>query len=326
MANPISYTPLEPSFTSSITGASSDFKISGSLYQISTLVYGLLFSAIIAGAFYRYVVAGLWRMEASERGLKKSNEIIKQVTLGLLGIFSLFLILFTINKGMLTGDVNLGDFATSNGSRSTDSIGVGTGNPPSGSSKACDSTANTIAALQSSGGICGKTSCSALSGCNYNEYLPIIRQESSRQGVDYKMTVVIMCKESKGNKVARNKNPNGTFDCGLMQINQSGDCNASILDPATNIARGVSLIKDKTNTTNTRIYPNIPPQAGIFSAYNCCANGTSPHSESADCKAPEFPSTVPKWACPINPGTGNFNMCSVKGYVCDLVACLDKVP
>ena len=46
-------------------------------------------------------------MQSSENAIRQSNEIIKKVTLGLLGVFSLFLILFTVNKGLVTGDVGL---------------------------------------------------------------------------------------------------------------------------------------------------------------------------------------------------------------------------
>jgi hypothetical protein len=38
-----------------------------------------------------------------------------------------------------------------------------------------------------------------------------------------------------------------------------------------------------------------------------------------------FPSSIPKWACPINPGTADLNMCSVKSYVCELSSCLNSL-
>ncbi len=79
-----------------------------SFYDISSFVYTLFFVAIIAAAFWEYILVGVYRMEASESGIRKSNETFKRTTLGLLGVFSLFLIIFAINKGLLTGDIQIG--------------------------------------------------------------------------------------------------------------------------------------------------------------------------------------------------------------------------
>ena len=78
-----------------------------SFFATSSFIYTLLFSAIVGAAFYEYILVGVYRMEASESGIRKSNETFKRTTLGLLGVFSLFLIIFTLNKGLLTGNVDL---------------------------------------------------------------------------------------------------------------------------------------------------------------------------------------------------------------------------
>ena len=111
-----------------------------------------------------------------------------------------------------------------------------------------------------------------------------------------------------------------------MQVNQSTPCDSSSLDPQTNIARGVSKMKEKINSSSaSQTYPNIPAEAGVFASYNCCANGTAPNSESASCKTSDGWPSIPKWACPIDPGTGSSNMCAVKAYACELSACLEKL-
>lgn len=46
-------------------------------------------------------------MQASESAIRKSNEEFKRGTLGLLGVLSLFLILYTINKSLLSADIGL---------------------------------------------------------------------------------------------------------------------------------------------------------------------------------------------------------------------------
>ena len=71
-------------------------------------------------------------------------------------------------------------------------------------------------------GICANQGCTVLSGCKYQNYMSLIQSEASKQGVDYKMVIVTMCQESRGNPNAQNPhNDNGSFDCGLMQVNQT---------------------------------------------------------------------------------------------------------
>ena len=102
------YTALEPSSLSSIGVKAPAFDGADvSFYATSSFIYTLFFIAILLAAFYEYVLVGIYRMEASESGIKKSNEVFKRTTLGLLGVFSLFLIIFMINKGLLTGDIGL---------------------------------------------------------------------------------------------------------------------------------------------------------------------------------------------------------------------------
>jgi Transglycosylase SLT domain len=334
----MNYQQLEPRLTSSLGITVPSFTGSTSLYQTSVYIYTLFFIAIIGASFYRYVLAGIWRMEASEQGLRKSNETIKKTTLGLLGVFGLFLILFTVNKGMLTGDVNLDGLRSGGGqSPSTTNIGQGTAGAQlgtvekgsiSGSSKACEAPATIISNVQS-GNVCAGTSCSSLSGCSYGQYLPIIQEEASRAGVNYRTVVALICKESGGKATANNRNPNGTYDCGLMQVNQNGICSTAVNEASirTNIATGVSLLRQKMAGA-TQVYPGIPSEGGAFASYNCCANGTIPNTPSDDCKAGSngFTQTIPKWACPINPGDGQFNMCGVKAYTCEIIACASQVP
>jgi hypothetical protein len=111
-----------------------------------------------------------------------------------------------------------------------------------------------------------------------------------------------------------------------MQINVQGStCPPNILDPATNIARGVELIKQK-NATISQTYQGISREMMIAAAYNCCGNGDNANAPSADCTtANGFPYSIPKWACPINPGPTTANMCFVRGYSCDVAACLNQL-
>lgn len=331
-SNNKTYTSLEPSYFQS-TGVQAPAFNTGqavSLFSSTSFLYSLAIMLSVLAAGVMYARAGIWRMEASERGVRRSNDEIKRVTLGLLGVLSLFVILYTFNKDLLSGNVGLDGLRAAPGKSGGFVSGGGvpiTSNTSSSnsSSKTCEPTNTVIASLKSTGGVCGGARCTALSGCAYQSYLPTIQQESSKAGIDYKMVVVLMCKESSAKPAAQNKNPNGTYDCGLMQINQTTPCDAAILNPETNIARGVSLLKGKLAAVN-QIYPNVPTIAGVFASYNCCANGTVPHSPSADCKQETgFDQSVPKWVCPINPGDSQYNMCAVKSYACELTACLNQL-
>ncbi len=109
MATPTSYVPLEGGLTQAITGKSLAFDTNSTptLFTSTSFLYTLFFVVIVVVAASKYAQAGLLRMEASESGIKKSNEVFKKTTLGLLGVFSLWLILSTVNKDLLTGNVGL---------------------------------------------------------------------------------------------------------------------------------------------------------------------------------------------------------------------------
>jgi hypothetical protein len=332
------YQVLEPSYSQTLSqdGRPLSFSTSNavSLFTSTSFLWSAGIMICVVAAGFMYMRAGALRMQASEAGVRKSNEEIKRTTIGLIGVLSLFVILYTFNKGLLRGDVSLISLKASpyGGSSATVATGgttagagaedVSTGGS-GGASASCASTQTIIASLSS--GICKNTSCTALSGCSYQQYLPALQQASSRTGVNVNYLIALMCRESKANPAAQNRNPNGTYDCGLMQINQATPCDSSVLDPNTNISRGADLFKQKQNAVK-EIYTNIPQIAGVFASYNCCSNGTIPNAPSVDCtQASGFPGSVPKWVCPINPGEGQFNMCAVKNYACDLTSCVDAL-
>jgi hypothetical protein len=90
-----------------------------SFFASSTFLYTLFFIIIIGAAFYQYVMVGIYRLEASENGIKKSNDTFRRATLGLLGVFGLFLLLGAVNKDLLLGDVGLSALRSKGGGSST---------------------------------------------------------------------------------------------------------------------------------------------------------------------------------------------------------------
>lgn len=296
-----------------------------SLFASTAFIYVSLVSACVVATVAVLARGSFLRIQASEAGIRKSKEEWRRGSLGLLGVLLLFVILYTLNRDLLVGDVGLDGLRVSRGVYTNGNMTFS----PSGTSRACESKESVVSSLSSPSGLCGNTTCSVLSGCNYQKYLATIKEESLRQGVDYKMVVVVMCKESNAIETATPKpNPDGTYDCGLMQINQKTPCTPSVLNPQANIAMGVNLLKEKMNSSSaSRIYTGVPQKGGVFASYNCCSNGTIPNDPSTDCtQSSGFAGSIPKWACPINPGTSEFNMCGVKAYACELVSCLNSVP
>ena len=322
------YKLLEPNLTRGLTDKGIGFNTSAtpSFFASTSFIYTLAFVVIIAAASFRYAYAGTLRINPSEANIKKSKEEFTRVTYGLLGVLGLWLVLFTVNKDMLTGDVTLANLrAEVGGGGVSINTGAITG-IPSGTSASCSNIESIKASVQAGGaGICANTSCS-LTACTTNSQYKTMIQNIA--GSNWKMALVLMCKESGGNKDAQNKNPNGTYDCGLMQVNQAAPCDATVLDPQRNIEAGVAKLQEKINSSvNAAQYPNIQvrPETAIFTAYNCCANGTIPNSPSVSCAQSDGWPSMPKWACPIDPGEGKYNMCGVKAYACDLTACLTQL-
>ena len=162
----VTYTALEQDYLNKITEKPVTFDVSTSFSDVSIFLFTTFFAVIVAAAFGRYVMAGVYRIQASEAGIRKSNETIKRVTLGLLGVFGLFLVLYTVNRGFLESDINLdglriGGGVVSGGNNPVVTNNPGTGNqsgtgnqtPANGNEKAVRDQLNTA------GVAINKTSC-----------------------------------------------------------------------------------------------------------------------------------------------------------------------
>lgn len=119
------YKKLEPGVTESLGLPPTNFSANQvvTLFASTSFIYMFLIIMCVGATAFVYLKGGLLRMQASESGIRKSNEEFKRGTLGLLGVLSLFLILYTVNKGLLFGDVGLGALKAS---RATPSAQVST--------------------------------------------------------------------------------------------------------------------------------------------------------------------------------------------------------
>jgi hypothetical protein len=109
MALPSSYIPLESGFAEGlgITPLSFQAGQASTLFSSASFITSFLFILCIGGAAFVYARGGLWRMQASDAGIRKSNEEFTRATLGLLGVLILFPLLFLVNKDLLSGNVGL---------------------------------------------------------------------------------------------------------------------------------------------------------------------------------------------------------------------------
>jgi hypothetical protein len=110
------HSPLEPDFLKAVDIAAPSFSgASPSFASAIALITVILLMLVGGAAFYTYLMAGIHRLEASENGVRKSNEAIRNATYGLLGVFLMFLIFGTFNRDLLVGDVGLGAFRSQGG-------------------------------------------------------------------------------------------------------------------------------------------------------------------------------------------------------------------
>ncbi len=326
----IEYKALEQSSLTTLGIQSVSFNSGNtSFFSVISFLMMLSFIAVVGVASIMIVKGGMLRMKASEESIRSSNEVFRRVVFGVLGVFSLFIIITTINSGLITGDIDLGKLRVGSGDAittnnlTTKEVTTSSKSTSGAVNAGCQSKEIVIQNIQNNDA-CKGVSCSALFGCNYSSYLATIEKYTSGDQELRKMAIVTLCKESKGVLTANNKNPDGTYDCGVMQINQKDPCPASY-DVDANIQQGINKLRSLKNNTN-QTYPGFPRWGGVFASYNCCSNGTAPNSASNDCNTSSgFPGSVPKWGCPINPGDGQFNMCTVKNYTCDLVKCMEQL-
>lgn len=130
----ISYTPLESDIATTFgKGASFSTGDAPSFFTTSSFLFTFAFVIIVVTASFRYAYAGMLRLPATQESIKKSKDEFTRVTYGLLGVFALWLILFTVNKDMLSGEVTLSGLKATPGTGTIGAVVPSTVNPNPGS-------------------------------------------------------------------------------------------------------------------------------------------------------------------------------------------------
>ncbi len=144
--------------------------------------------------------------------------------------------------------------------------------------------------------------------CDTSKWTAAINAAASKYGVPVKMIQAIITIES-----SCRENP-GSIDgksCGLMQV--VGGCS---LDPAANIDQGTKILKGSivsAKAIQTRYGNLVTYEQLVYNAYN---GGGKDNTPSVSCATSSGWPIIPKWACPIDPGTTQYNACFEKKVAC----------
>jgi hypothetical protein len=302
------YVPMEKIPGFSVSGNFPDYILAVYKFGIWSVGIAALLMIMIGGFMYITSAGNNAQME-------KAKGIIYDSVIGILLALTAWLILYVINPELVKIKIISGTINVSGG-------GGGGG----GGSTACSNADAMKQHLAGGGNVCDSTSCSSASAAcklSLQNYDGRIRSVASAKGVgsedDIKMIKAIICKESGANSQAIGP----TGDCGLMQIRDPAypNCGNGIMDPQKNLEVGIGKYVQKKTAASGSYGGGITKEMMALASYNCCANGDNPNAQSVSCKTTDGWPSIPKWACPIDPGAGQFNMCAVKNYSCDVVAC-----
>lgn len=281
------------------------------LYQFGIGAVGIAALLMLAIGGFMYITSA-----GNNASMEKAKGVITDAIVGVILALTAYLLLYTINPDLVRIK-RLTPVPVSNltipGAPGGPG-GPGPALPPGTQGANCQGAAT-------NSNLCVNTTCSRTCS-NLGQFESSIQTYASQSGLDPRVVKAVICRESSGTPNVQNTAVSPTA-CGLMQVNVSSgttcatDPRGNLLDPQTNIRVGTGILAQKYASVRSYSYASITPYQMAFAAYNCCANGDNPNAASRDCG-----SAVPKWACPINPGTGTYNMCAVQNYACDVSACV----
>ena len=199
--------------------------------------------------------------------------------------------------------------------------GGGSGGGGGGGGAACEDITTAKARLSGGGTVCdGTGSCPS---CNTAAFDGFITSYGNAAGISPGLIRGLIARESSCNPSSVKNEANGTQSCGLMQVNtgsSSHSC-AQLQDPETGIKEGVRILATAFNSARSLSgsYGSTVTVNELAAAIHNAGAGQS--ARSADCDAASGWPTIPKWGCPINPGTAQFNACAIRNYACNVGAC-----
>lgn len=272
--------------------------------------------AIIVAMGILYIVsAGDDGMMKTAKGGIKASLIGFSVMLGAWVIINF--IMATLAKGDLgIHQTNWYTFScdTTSGTKQSNQTNGGGGNGGGGGGAACENIDAAKQRLSSGGRVCTN---GVRPSCDTSSYDAYINKYAGSVPKDLIKTII--ARESSCNPNAEASDSNGK-SCGLMQVSGSAlGCDA-LKDPETGIREGMKKLSSAYSSAQGMMgqYGGTVTQSELAAAiYN---GGQGQSTASADCTSSSGWPTIPKWGCPINPGSAQFNACAIRDYACDVGA------
>ena len=190
-----------------------------------------------------------------------------------------------------------------------------------GGAAACAAPDSEKTRMNSGGTVCNSSGvCPA---CNTSAFDTFITSYGNTAGISLGLIRGLIARESSCVSTAEKSESNGTKSCGLMMVNTTSSTYTceQLKDPETGIREGVRILKAAFVSAQSLKpqYGNTVTVEELAAAIHNAGAGQS--AKSVDCSSATGWPTIPKWGCPINPGTAEFNACRIKNYACNVGAC-----
>lgn len=176
--------------------------------------------------------------------------------------------------------------------------------------------------INSGGTVCNNSgSCPS---CNTSAFDTYITSYGSAAGISPGFIRGLIARESSCVPTQSRAESNGTQSCGLMMVNTPSSSSYTcdqLKDPETGIREGVRILAAafaSARSLSTQYGSRVTVEELAAAIHNA---GAGQSAASVDCSTGSGWQTIPKWGCPINPGTAQFNACSIKSYACNVGTC-----
>lgn len=175
--------------------------------------------------------------------------------------------------------------------------------------------------INSGGTVCNNSG--ACPSCNTSAFDTYITSYGNAAGISLGFIRGLIARESSCVPSKEKSESNGTKSCGLMMVNTSSSAYTceQLKDPETGIREGVRILAaafTSARSLSAQYGARVTVEELAAAIHNA---GAGQSAASVDCSAGTGWPTIPKWGCPINPGTAEFNACRIKNYACNVGAC-----
>ncbi len=191
------------------------------------------------------------------------------------------------------------------------------GETTGGGNLPCEDIPTAKARIMSGGTVCNGTgNAKKCTAAALSTYAASINKASAKHGVPVSFIEAIMAQETGCSPDL--VGPTG--DCGIMQVKPTGSTPTceQLKNPDTGIDWGTSILKTSYSVALSKVGSYGGTVTAIELAAAIYNGGSGQSTASSDCSASTGWKTMPKWGCPINPGSAQFNACAIRSYACNV--------